>query len=196
MRDIGVDWLNREEQKDDYKERKKVLLARNRDFPRRSTAPTLTQLTLLRRMVWFICCPKSEGMQGGLFKDKDLKKEWSATWIAFYKNSFFYEYLLSYHQSVRTLTDMSHLWYREFYLEMTKSVQFPIGEAKFVFYIAKIVNDNLEQICRFISCLMFQLLGMSMPWIMTEFLINTNSMKENIFFPFDIYNDAASRALV
>ena len=36
---------------------------------------------------------------------------------------------------------------------------------------------------------------MSMPWILTEFLINSSTMKENIFFPMDIYNDAATRAL-
>jgi hypothetical protein len=36
---------------------------------------------------------------------------------------------------------------------------------------------------------------MSFPWIMTEFLINTPTMKENVFFPMDIYNDAAHRAL-
>ena len=34
-----------------------------------------------------------------------------------------------------------------------------------------------------------------MPWLCTEFLINTPSMKENIFFPIDIYNDAAAQAL-
>ena len=115
-------------------------------------------------MVWWVCSPKSPGMQGGMFKDKDLKQEWADEWRKFYRTSFYYDYLLDFHQSVRQLVDMSHLWYREFYLEMTKCVQFPIA--------------------------------MSMPWIMTDFLIKTPSMKENIFFPFDIYNDAASRALV
>jgi len=58
---------------------------------------------------------------------------------------------------------MSHLWYREFYLEMTKCIQFPIG--------------------------------LSMPWILVEFILLTPSIKENVFFPLDIYNDAAQKAL-
>ena len=95
---------------------------------------------------------------------QDLKKEWTPLWRNFYERSFFYEYLLDYHNTVRKLADMSHLWYREFYLEITKQVQFPIE--------------------------------MSMPWIMTNFLISTPSMKENCLFPFDVYNDAGSRALV
>lgn len=163
MRNIGGDWINRDEMIEDYKQDKKLLAQLNRDFPRRAAAPSVTQISLLRRMIWWVCCPKSPGMQGGMFKDKDLKKEWAAVWVDFYRQSFFYDYLLDYHQVVRKLTDMSHFWYREFYLEISKCIQFPIG--------------------------------MSMPWILTDFLIHTPSMKENIFFPFDIYNDAASRAL-
>jgi hypothetical protein len=137
----------------------------NRDFPRRATAPTLTQIQLIRRMVWSICSPDSSGMKGSFFGgDKDLKPEWVPAWKNFYNNSFFYEYILKYHDVVRKITDMSHLWYREFYLEITKCIQFPIS--------------------------------LSMPWILTEYLINAPSIKENMFFPIDIYNDAASRSLV
>eukprot|EP00462_Mataza_sp_D1_P024883 CAMPEP_0175130372 /NCGR_PEP_ID=MMETSP0087-20121206/5972_1 /TAXON_ID=136419 /ORGANISM="Unknown Unknown, Strain D1" /LENGTH=1456 /DNA_ID=CAMNT_0016412587 /DNA_START=59 /DNA_END=4425 /DNA_ORIENTATION=+ len=163
LRDIGGDWISRAEQKDDYKQKKKNLVMLNRDFPRRAASPSLTQITLIRRMVWAICSPKSPGMQGGMFKDKDLKDEWAKKWKEFYAESFFYKYMLNYHQVIRELTDCSNLWFREFYLDMTKSIQFPIE--------------------------------MSMPWIMTDFLINTPSMKENMFFPLDIYNDAGSKAL-
>jgi len=163
MRDIGGDWSNYKEQKEDYKQQKKVLVQVNRDFPRRNTAPTLTQITLIRRMMHTIFSPKSQGMQGGLFASKDLKKEWIPVWEEFYSIGFFFKYLLDFAQTLREITDMSHLWYREFYLEITKQVQFPID--------------------------------MSMPWILTDFLIKTPSMKENIFFPMDIYNDAAARAL-
>lgn len=44
------------------------------------------------------------------------------------------------------------------------------------------------------KCVQFPI-SQSMPWIMTDFLINTPAMKENIYFPMDIYNDAASHAL-
>jgi cytoplasmic FMR1 interacting protein len=164
MRDIGGDWMDKAKQKEDYKQNKKVLVTMNRNFPRRTTAPTVTQITLIRRMVWAICSPNAAGLKGGIFSTKDLKTEWVELWRKFYHRSFFYEYLLDYHQTVRKLADMSHLWFREFYLGLTRCIQFPID--------------------------------MSMPWIMTNFLINTPSMKENVFFPFDVYNDAGSRALV
>ena len=79
MREIGCDWVNREAQKDDYLNKKKDLLQVNRDFPRRATAPTLTQINLIRRMMHTIFSDKAPGMQGGLFTEKDLKKEWVDT---------------------------------------------------------------------------------------------------------------------
>lgn len=164
MRDIGGDWFDKQASRNDFKQKKKEILEMVRDFPRRTCSPTITQIALIRRMLWSVCSPKSPGMMGGFMKEKDLKKEWAERWRDFYTKSFFFKYLLDYHQTVRKLADMSHLWYREFYLELTKQVQFPID--------------------------------MSMPWIMTNFLIETPSMKENVFFPFDVYNDAGSHALV
>src|SRR5690348_15222022 len=52
----------------------------------------------------------------------------------------------------------------------------------------------LAVLCPLPRCVQFPI-SQSMPWLCTEFLINTPSMKENIFFPIDIYNDAAAQAL-
>jgi cytoplasmic FMR1 interacting protein len=164
MRDIACDWINREQQKDDYHQKRDDLVKVNRDFPRRATAPTSTQITLIRSMMHSIFSPRAEGMKGGFFGgDKDLKSEWIPVWESFYQESFFLTYLLEFGSTVRTITDMSFLWFREFFLEMSKCVQFPIS--------------------------------MSLPWIMTEFLISRDSMKENMFFPVDIYNDSGAHAL-
>jgi cytoplasmic FMR1 interacting protein len=46
----------------------------------------------------------------------------------------------------------------------------------------------------FTSCVQFPI-AQSLPWILTEFLINTPAAKENIFFAIEIYNDAAHGAL-
>lgn len=162
MRDIAGDWLDPKD-KNDYLTTKKEILGMSRDFPRRATAPTHTQITLIRRMMHTIFDPTAEGMTGGFLKDKDLKKEWVPAWERFYSRSFYFKYLLDYTNTIKTLSDMSFLWYREFYLELTKSVQFSISN--------------------------------SLPWILTEFVIKTPAMKENIFFPMDIYNDAAALAL-
>ena len=63
--------------------------------------------------------------------------------------------------------DLSQLWYREFYLEMTmgKRIQFPIE--------------------------------MSMPWILTDHILNTkdSSYMECVLYPLDLYNDSAFYAL-
>jgi cytoplasmic FMR1 interacting protein len=96
-------------------------------------------------------------------KKNTLNKAEVGTWMNFYDKSFYWPYLLDYRNSIAALTDLSPLWFREFYLEMSRVVQIPIA--------------------------------MSMPWILTDFVIKTPSIKENIFFVLDIYNDAASHAL-
>lgn len=163
MRDIGCDWVNREAQKDDFLQKKEQLLQANRDFPRRAVAPSLTMMHLIRRMMHTIFSPNAPGMQGGFLTEKDLKKEWIPVWEEFYKNSYYFPYMLKFPDTIKNITDLSYLWYREFYLEVTKQIQFPIS--------------------------------MSMPWILTQYLIESPSMKENMFYPMDIYNDAASSAL-
>ncbi|CAI5449350.1 unnamed protein product [Caenorhabditis angaria] len=63
--------------------------------------------------------------------------------------------------------ELSQLWFREFYLEMTmgKRIQFPIE--------------------------------MSMPWILTDFILSSNepSLIESALFQLDLYNDAAQYSL-
>lgn len=120
MRDIGCDWVNREAQKEDYLSKKEQLLQANRDFPRRAVAPSLTQMHLLRRMMHTIFSPNAPGMQGGIFSgEKDLKKEWIPVWEEFYRNSYYFPYLLQFSDTLRTITDLSSLWFREFYLEVS-----------------------------------------------------------------------------
>lgn len=163
MREFCGDWYDYDNQKDDYLKIKKELLQVNRDFPRRPTAPTLTALTLVRRMMYTVFSPKARGMNVGLFREKNLKDEWLPVWKNFYHDSFYYTYLLDYGNTVKEVTDLSFLWQREFHLDITGCVQFPIS--------------------------------MSLPWILTEFIIHIPELKDNIFFPFDIYNDVAAYAL-
>ena len=85
----------------------------------------------------------------------------------FHKNSFFWNYLLNFSKSLQDCCDLSQLWYREFYLEMTmgKRIQFPIE--------------------------------MSMPWILTDHILATkdSSYMECVLYPLDLYNDSAFYAL-
>src|SRR5690606_12917256 len=72
-------------------------------------------------------------------------------------------YISNYSQTVKASSDLSALWYREFYLNMTGCIQFPIA--------------------------------MSLPWMLTDFAMNTPSLAPNVFFPLSIYNDCAEQAL-
>jgi len=63
----------------------------------------------------------------------------------FHKTSFNWNYLLNFSRSLQDCCDLSQLWYREFYLEMTmgQRIQFPIE--------------------------------MSMPWILTDHVLETKN---------------------
>jgi cytoplasmic FMR1 interacting protein len=121
MRDIGCDWVSRDRQINDYMDNTRDELRQvNRDFPRRAVNPSWTQMHLLRRMMHSIFSPDAPGMSGGIFSEKDLKKEWIPVWEEFYRNSYYFPYMVSFPETLRELTDLSALWYREFYLEVTK----------------------------------------------------------------------------
>uniref|UniRef100_A0A4W3H9N6 Cytoplasmic FMR1 interacting protein 2 n=1 Tax=Callorhinchus milii TaxID=7868 RepID=A0A4W3H9N6_CALMI len=70
-------------------------------------------------------------------------------------------------ESLQHCCDLSQLWFREFFLELTmgRRIQFPIE--------------------------------MSMPWILTDHILETKepSMMEYVLYPLDLYNDSAYYAL-
>ncbi|XP_013390578.1 cytoplasmic FMR1-interacting protein 2 isoform X3 [Lingula anatina] len=166
VRETSADWLRGVEPKDD------PALAGKKDpdggfaikVPRRNVGPSSTQLYMVRTMLESLIADKS-GAKKSLRKDiepKDL-----AAIDAFHKTSFFWSYLLNFSDTLMQCCDLSQLWYREFFLEMTmgKKIQFPIE--------------------------------MSMPWILTDHILETKepSMMEYILYPLDLYNDSAHYAL-
>ena len=132
--------------------------------PRRNVGPSSTQLYMVRTMLESLIASKA-GSKRTLRKDVDsgmvIKIE------EFHKQSFFWNYLLNFSKSLQDCCDLSQLWYREFYLEMTmgKRIQFPIE--------------------------------MSMPWILTDHILATkdSSYMECVLYPLDLYNDSAFYAL-
>lgn len=164
MREFLADWPDGKEQTEDYLSKKKEIQKMDKQLTQKAVAPSLTQILLLRRMMHTIFDDSNPGMKGGfLGRDADLKSEWLHEWKDFYNRSFYYRYLLDYRGVLKSLTDMSYLWFREFHLELTKCVQFPID--------------------------------MSLPWLLTDFVLRTPSLITNIFFAVDIWSDCAERAL-
>eukprot|EP01105_Mastigella_eilhardi_P007592 TRINITY_DN1906_c0_g1_i1.p1 TRINITY_DN1906_c0_g1~~TRINITY_DN1906_c0_g1_i1.p1 ORF type:complete len:1157 (+),score=386.18 TRINITY_DN1906_c0_g1_i1:74-3472(+) len=106
-----------------------------------------------------------------IMQKNNTRKELSSSFIKqledFYSRSFFYPYLLDLPGTILECSDLADLWYREFFLELNHQLQFPIE--------------------------------MSLPWILVDHVLETKEINQHLFeyilYPFDIYNDAANRAL-
>jgi hypothetical protein len=103
------------------------------------------------------------GGKSALMKEKDFEPEQMATVRNFYRLSYFFEPLLDFEETLRQCSDLSWLWYKEFYLELAKEIQFPIE--------------------------------MSLPWILASDAVENFSYVELLYYPLELYNDAASFAL-
>ena len=141
----------------------------SRDYPARSVPPSDTQLWLMRATVRAMYDKQSPYIKSHGFSAPDISKETSKEMRAFYSTTALFPYLLRLPETLATLSNVSHLWLREFYLELTMGgrIQFPIE--------------------------------MSLPWILTEHVILNPRpdvpMIESILHTLDVYNDAAHRAL-
>ncbi|XP_071492155.1 cytoplasmic FMR1-interacting protein 1-like isoform X1 [Diadema antillarum] len=134
--------------------------------PRRAVSPSTTQLYMVRTMLESLVADK-----GGSGK-KTMRHELQGLcpvepFEEFLRRSFFYLHMVNLPDTIRKCGDLSQLWYREFYLEMTmgKHIQFPIE--------------------------------MSIPWILTDEILTAKEpgLMEYVFFPLDLYNDSAQYAL-
>jgi hypothetical protein len=166
VRDTCVDWYKGKEPDDDpaLRGKKDPEQGFKISRPPRFIGPSSTQLYMVRTMLESLISDRSKGKKT-LRKDMDPKHLEAIE--QFHTNSFFWDYLLNFTDSLQKCCDLSQLWYREFYLEMTmgKKIQFPIE--------------------------------MSMPWILTSHILETKdqSLMEYVFYPLDLYNDAAMNAL-
>uniref|UniRef100_A0A8C7FPZ4 Cytoplasmic FMR1 interacting protein 1 n=2 Tax=Oncorhynchus TaxID=8016 RepID=A0A8C7FPZ4_ONCKI len=132
--------------------------------PRRAVGPSSTQLYMVRTMLESLIADKSGSkktlrscLEGPTIMDMEK----------FHRESFFYTHLLNFSETLQQCCDLSQLWFREFFLELTmgRRIQFPIE--------------------------------MSMPWILTDHILETKeaSMMEYVLYPLDLYNDSAHYAL-
>uniref|UniRef100_A0A8D0GPZ1 Cytoplasmic FMR1 interacting protein 2 n=1 Tax=Sphenodon punctatus TaxID=8508 RepID=A0A8D0GPZ1_SPHPU len=131
--------------------------------PRRAVGPSSTQLYMVRTMLESLIADKSGSK-------KTLRSSLDGPIVLaieeFHKQSFFFTHLLNI-KALQQCCDLSQLWFREFFLELTmgRRIQFPIE--------------------------------MSMPWILTDHILETKepSMMEYVVYPLDLYNDSAYYAL-
>lgn len=163
IREMAADWLNGVEPDDPAVQGKKETKKDSFkvQIPTRCAGPSTTQLELMR------CILNSVYNS----KDKNIIKELNAAQVSemkqFYERAFFYQYVLNYQGTVRRATDLSMLWYREFYLELAKADQFPI-EMSLPWLLADHILQTYD---------------------------SNPAMVEFVLFPLDLYNDAANIAL-
>lgn len=106
-----------------------------------------------------------KGMKGGLMKEKNFKESQVDELEAFVKTSQSLQLMLDIHGIVRKSSDLSCLWFKEFYLELSKKIQFPISTS-----LPSILTEfALES--------------------------NRDDILQEVYYALDIYNDAATNTL-
>ncbi|KAF1892241.1 hypothetical protein Lal_00036602 [Lupinus albus] len=137
-------------------------------FYPRAVAPTAAQVHCLQFLIYEVVSGGNLRRPGGLFGNSgseipvnDLKQ----LETFFYKLGFFL-HILDYSVTVATLTDLGFLWFREFYLESSRVIQFPI-ECSLPWMLVECVLESPN-----------------------------SGLLESVLMPFDIYNDSAQQALV
>lgn len=169
IRGTCADWMCGEEDPIDRANKAELSKTNLSEFkvnvPRRNVGPSSTQLYMVRTMLESLVSGKAHGDKSTLRKYID-----SASFLTienFLKESFYWQYLLNFSQTLTECCDLSQLWYREFYLEMTmgRRIQFPIE--------------------------------MSLPSMLTDHILKSKdpAMIECILYPLDLYNDSAYCAL-
>lgn len=82
----------------------------------------ILQLYMVRTMLESLVSEKG----GKKVMRKELEKETVEAIELFLKNSFFFENLLHFNEVLRECCDLSQLWFREFYLELTMGARIQV----------------------------------------------------------------------
>ncbi|XP_057867272.2 protein PIR isoform X2 [Cryptomeria japonica] len=136
-------------------------------FQPRPVAPTAAQVHCLQFLIHELVSGDNPKKTGGLFKNNDIEiplKDMRELEIFFHKLTFF-THILDYSATIVNLTDLGFLWFREFYLETSRVIQFPI-ECSLPWMLVDQIIESQDA-----------------------------GLLESLLMPFDIYNDSAQHAL-
>ncbi|XP_010549637.1 PREDICTED: protein PIR [Tarenaya hassleriana] len=169
MRTLSADWMaNTKPENELQSSQHGGDDSRSNFFYPRAVAPTASQVHCLQFLIYEVVSGGNLRRPGGLFGNNgseihvnDLKQ----LETFFYKLSFFL-HILDYTATIGTLTDLGFLWFREFYLESSRVIQFPI-ECSLPWMLIDHILDS-----------------------------QNSGLLESVLLPFDIYNDSAQQALV
>ncbi|KAL4100430.1 hypothetical protein PRIC1_008222 [Phytophthora ramorum] len=132
IRAMCGDWVDSELLTSDFKKKHKE--RKFSQIPDRTTSASLCQIQMLRTAIDSTYAKRSMGDLNSksstssaffTFK-KDLDSSDAELMQAFYHRAGAFPVLLNLSATLREMTDFSHVWFRELYLELTKSVQIPV----------------------------------------------------------------------
>ncbi|KAJ2941818.1 hypothetical protein O0L34_g10626 [Tuta absoluta] len=155
--------------------------------PRRNVGPSSTQLYMIRTQLEALISDKSGGR-------RTLRKDLDANTLQqlenFHAASKHWGALLNLSDSLQKCCDLSQLWYREFYLEMT------MGRKVNKCTVRHQHNEECNDLITMEKRIQFPI-EMSMPWILTDHILRSKepAMMEYVLYPLDLYNDSAQYAL-
>ncbi|XP_002522029.3 protein PIR [Ricinus communis] len=167
MRTLSADWMANTSKPEELQSHGGEDSKGSFIYPR-SVAPTAAQVHCLQFLIYEVISGGNLRKPGGLFGNSgsDIPvNDMKHLETFFYKLSFFL-HMLDYSVTISTLTDLGFLWFREFYLESSRVIQFPI-ECSLPWML---VDHVLES--------------------------QNAGLLESILMPFDVYNDSAQQALV
>ncbi|KAK9087624.1 hypothetical protein Syun_030018 [Stephania yunnanensis] len=170
MRTLSADWManTSKSETDIHSSQHGGEESKSNLFYTRPVAPTAAQVHCLQFLMYELVSGGNLRKPGGLFGNSGLEhsvNDLKQLESFFYKLSFFL-HILDYSVTVGALTDLGFLWFREFYLESSRVIQFPI-ECSLPWMLADHVMESQNA-----------------------------GLFESILLPFDIYNDSAQHALV
>ncbi|XP_050937293.1 protein PIR isoform X1 [Cucumis melo] len=168
MRTLSADWMANRSKSDSEAQSQRGEESKVNFFYPRPVAPTATQVHCLQFLIYEVVSGGNLRKPGGLFGNNASEIPISDLKLLenfFYKLSFFL-HIFDYTATVATLTDLGFLWFREFYLETSRVIQFPI-ECSLPWMLVDYVLESQNA-----------------------------GLFESVLFPLDIYNDSAQHALV
>lgn len=205
IRQLVADWVDGKEPIEDYKAySRKQGQVNVTTHPARAVSAGATQLAMVRGCVRSLFDTKSEAMQAqGMFAKSVLEPEDVARLQSFYYDSAWFPALLSMSSTLRMASDVSDLLFREFYLDLTHSVQFPIEHSLpwiLTEHVVMLTSGSTKAagVAKEAQMAAMAASASASDSTAANAQIGHSSdvpMLENIVFVLDIYNDAAHRAL-
>ncbi|XP_024519238.1 protein PIR [Selaginella moellendorffii] len=166
MRTIAADWTNSNGDQEKGSFRKTKDETDRFPITVRATAPTAAQLHCLQFLIHELISgsPKKAAVFFGSNETEIASADMKQLDLFFNKLAF-YPYILDYKATIFHVTDLGFIWFREFYLETSRVIQFPI-ECSFPWMLVDYILESQDA-----------------------------ALLESVLVPFDIYNDSAEHAL-